>query len=132
MKEIIEDTIYDDEFLPCEMITSEGFRKDVPTTFYCIELATDFDEEFIEIMEEFDLEPSGYLLESIILAFIEKENESLLDKIDYPLDCEASTFVVYMNSEEAQREMAKIIQKLCINKKLFRKTIKENIDSIKE
>lgn len=131
MKEIIEDSIYDDEFSPCEMITSEGLKKGVPTTFYCIELATDFDEELIEIMEEYDLEPSGYLLESIILTFIEKENESLLDKIDYPLDCEAATFVVYMNSEEAQREMAKTIQKFCTNKKLFRKTIKENLDSLK-
>lgn len=131
MKESFDGFVYDDEFLPCEMVTSEGLKNDVPTTFYCVELAADFDEEFIEIAEEFDLECSGYTLESIILTFIEKAYKSLLDKIDHPLDCEAATFVVYMNSEEAQREMAKTIQKLCTDKKLFRKVIKENLDEIK-
>ncbi|MDO1451290.1 Imm51 family immunity protein [Rhodocytophaga aerolata] len=130
MKEIIEDTEYDDQYEPVEMVKNDGFRNGVPTTFYTITVEADFDDEFVEILEEFDLDVSGYILETIILAYLEYGKAELIDNI-VSFDTEMSTFVAYADTEENQHEIAALIQKLCTSKKAFKKIIKENLEEIR-
>lgn len=129
MKEIIEDTEYDDEYEPVEMVKSEGYRNGVPTTFYTITVEADFDEDFKEILEEFDLDISGYNLETIILAYLEQEQAELLEHI-VSFDTERTTFVCYTDTAENQHTLAALIQKLCISKKTFKKIVQDNLVEI--
>ncbi len=129
MKEVIDDMEYDDRYTPVEISKSEGYYKDVPTIHYSITVEADFDEEFEEIIESFDLAISGYTLEGIILARIEQENEALVEHI-VSLDTEDTTFAAYADTEENQHKIAALIQQLCTSKKIFKKTIKDNLEAI--
>jgi hypothetical protein len=131
MKEKLDDgTIIDDEFSPLELSISEGLKDNLPTTHFSITLEADFDEKFEEIFENFELEMSGYLLESIIIKYLESISPEIIDTLDF--DSELSTFVAYADNEENQRIVASNIYKLCTSTKLFRSTIKKNLDSIRE
>lgn len=129
-KEIIEDSEYDDQYLPVDISKSEGYYKDVPTTHYSITVEADFDEEFVEIIDEFDLEPNGYTLETIILAYLERVRAELLDNL-VSHDTESTTFVAYADTEENQHKIAALIQKLCTHKRIFRKIIEDNLEEIR-
>lgn len=131
MRETIYDTIYDDEFSPVEMTISEGFYKDVPTTHYSIQLEAGFDDDIDDMLLDLDLDTSGYVLESIIHKFLEAEKPELLETITGN-DCESSTFVIYADTEDNQRLLAKEIQRLCNDFKLFKKITKKNIKFIRD
>src|SRR4028118_1971188 len=101
MKEFFDDTEDDDPYAPVEISKSEGYYKDVPTTHYAITVEADFDEEFEAIIEHFELDVNGYTLEGIFLAYLEKEDEALVEHI-VSFDTENSTFVAYADSKESQ------------------------------
>jgi hypothetical protein len=131
MREIIDDTIYDDEFLPIEMLITEGFQNDVPTTFYQIALEAGFDDQVDEILLNSGLDTSGYVLECIMVKFLEQEHPNLLPHI-IGTDSESATFVVYADSEENQRAIAAILQVFCSDLDKFGKVTKANIGYVKE
>jgi hypothetical protein len=131
MREILDDTIYDDEFLPIEMLITEGFYNDVPTTFYQIALEAGFDDEVDEILLNLKLDTSGYVLECILMKFLEQEHPDVLQHLTGS-DSESATFVVYADSEENQRSIAAILQIFCSDIDLFKKVVKANIGYIKE
>lgn len=127
MKEEIDN--YD--FYPVEMTTSEGFYKNMPTTFYSIELEADFDEDIAKLLTDLGLDNTGYVLEGIIDAFLKAEKPELRKAITGN-DCELSTFVIYADTKNNQHLLAKEIQRLCTNIDLFEKIVKANLKSLKE
>lgn len=132
MKQDFDDFSEDDAFAPCLMLISEGVLKEgVPTTLYQINVECDLGEDFEEIVEEFGLEYSGYTLESVALAFVQSEQEDLLEFID-GYDTESTTFVIYMVSEESMRTLAKRLQKLFTDAPFFRKMIKQNLGFVRD
>jgi hypothetical protein len=130
MREILDDTIYDDEFLPVEMLITEGFHNDVPTTFYQIAIEAGYDEEVDEVLLNLELDTSGYVLECILMKFLEQEHPNMLTHL-IGSDSESATFVVYADSEENQRAIAAILQVFCSDVDRFGKVSKANIDYIK-
>ena len=130
MREILDDTIYDDEFLPVEMLITEGFQNDVPTTFYQIALEAGYDDAVDKILLGLGLETSGYVLECIIMKYLEQEHPDLFQHI-IGSDSESATFVAYTNNEENQRAIAAILQVFCSDVDRFGKVSKANIDYIK-
>jgi hypothetical protein len=122
----------DNEFFPCVMLISEGVVKDnIQTTLFQIDVAYDLGEEFEEVIDEFDLENNGYTLEGIALAYLESEQEDLLEQIE-GFDTESATLVMYLFTEESMRATAEALKILFTDAKLFRKTVKQNLGFIRD